>query len=137
MNQRVSSSTMLAGIFLVSTLLFYLPQIETLSAWGIRVKLQATLRDAEQIVEKLKKLAEVNAKVTYLTVAWGNRLGSPSAAEKQSVLDEMNNQLNELKVDEAERKAIAKPLIVLIGVDLYQVYDRVMERFVFWTQRNL
>src|SRR6266481_5595697 len=74
MNQRVASSTVLAAIFLVSTLLFYLPQIETLSAWGISVKLQATLDRAQEIIERLKKLAEVNAKVTYMTVAWGNRL---------------------------------------------------------------
>jgi hypothetical protein len=118
----------------VSTLLFYLPQLETLSAFGIEARLRNTLDRAEEIIDRLKKLAEVNAKVTYLTLAWGNRLGSPSAVEKQKVLDEMDAQLRALKVDEEERLAIARPLTALIGVDLYAAYSHVMDWLVFWTE---
>lgn len=132
MNQRTSSALTLSTVFLLSTLLFYLPRLETLSALGISVKLQSTLNQAEDIISSLKKLAEVNAKVTYMTMAWGNRFGSPKAVDKQRILDEMNAELVALKVTEAERKQIAKPLIQLIGVDLYGVYSQVMERLVFW-----
>jgi hypothetical protein len=135
MNQRSASSLSLATIFFLSTLLFYLPRLETLSALGIEVRLRNTLDRAEEIIDRLKKLAEVNAKVTYLTMAWGNRLGSPSYADKQKVLDEMDAQLLALNVDETERHNIARPLIALIGVDLYQIYSNVMERFVFWTDQ--
>ncbi len=134
MNQRNWSAGALAGLFVVSTLLFYLPQLETLSAFGIQARLRNTLDRAEEIIDRLKKLAEVNAKVTYLTLAWGNRLGSPSAVEKQKVLDEMDAQLHALKVDDAERLAIAQPLTTLIGVDLYTAYSHVMERIVFWIE---
>jgi hypothetical protein len=30
----------------------------------------------------------VSARASYLTIAWGNRLGTPPAREKQAVLDE-------------------------------------------------
>jgi hypothetical protein len=132
MNQRSASALTLATLFLLSTLLFYLPRLETLSALGISVKLQSTLDQAQQIIERLKKLAEVNAKVTYMTVAWNNRFGSPKAVDKQRVLDEMDAQLMALNVSDAERRQIAKPLVALIGVDLYGIYSQVMERFVFW-----
>jgi hypothetical protein len=131
MNQRNGSAITLATIFFLSTLLFYLPQLETLKALGIDVRLRNTLDRAEEIIGRLKTLAQANAKVTYMTIAWGNRLGSPSAADKQRVLDETDAQLQALKVDEVERKAIAKPLVDLIGVDLYTAYAHVMDRLVF------
>jgi len=136
MNQRNVTAGTLAGIFLLATLLFYLPRLETLSALGIEVRLRNTLDRAEEIIDRMKTLAEANAKVTYMTVAWGNRLGSPSAIDKQKLLDQTDEQLRALKVDEAVRKTIAKPLIALIGVDLYQTYSQVMDRFVFWTQEK-
>src|SRR5713226_6412962 len=132
MNQRNASALTLLPIFLLATLLFYLPRLETLSALGISVKLQSTLDRAEEIIERLKKLAEVNAKVTYMTIAWGNRMGSPKAIDKQRVLDEMYAQLVALNVADAERRQIAKPLVAMIGVDLYNFYSQVMERIVFW-----
>jgi hypothetical protein len=132
MNQRNASALTLATIFLLSTLLFYLPRLETLSALGISVKLQNTLNQAEEIIDRLKKLAEVNAKVTYMTIAWGNRMGTPKAVDKQRVLDEMDAQLLALKVNEDERRKISKPLVALIGIDLYAFYSQVMERLVFW-----
>jgi hypothetical protein len=104
--QRTASAIILAGIFIVGTFLFYLPQLETLKAFGIEARLRSTLDRAEDIIARLKGLAEVNARVTYLTLAWGNRLGSPSASAKQKVLDDMDAQLRALKVDEAERLAI-------------------------------
>lgn len=132
MNQRSGSALTLTTIFLLSTLLFYLPRLETLSALGISVKLQSTLDQAQEIIGRLKTLAEVNAKVTYMTMAWGNRLGSPKAVDKQKILDDMNGQLLALNVSDAERREIAKPLVALIGLDLYLSYSNVMERFVFW-----
>ena len=67
-----------------------------------------------------------------MTLAWGNRLGTPSAADKQKLLDDTDAQLRALNVDEAQRMKIAKPLVDLIGVDLYFAYSQVMERLVFW-----
>jgi hypothetical protein len=58
MNQRNWSAGALAGLFVVSTLLFYLPQLETLSAFGIEARLRNTLDRAEEIIDRLKKLAE-------------------------------------------------------------------------------
>jgi hypothetical protein len=133
-SQRTGSAIVLGAIFMVATFLFYLPQLETLKAFGIEARLRSTLDRAEEIIGRLKALAEANARVTYLTLAWGNRFGSPSAAAKQNVLDDMDAQLRALKVDEAERLAIARPLVRMIGYDLSIAYMHVMERVVFWTQ---
>lgn len=105
-------------------------------AAGVEVRLRQTLVRAEEVIERLKKLAEANAKVTYMMLAWGNRLGSPSAADKQRLLDETDAQLRALNVSETDRKEIAKPLVALIGVDLYSAYSQVMERFVFRAQQD-
>ena len=44
----------------------------------------------------------------------------------------MDAQLSALKVGDAERRQITKPLVAMIGVDLYSAYSQVMERITFW-----
>jgi hypothetical protein len=132
MNDRNWSAGTLAGIFLVATLMFYIPRVVSISAWGVSAQLQNTLDRAEEIIERLKKLAEANARATYMSLAWGNRMGTPSAIEKQKVLDDIDAQLSALNVDKTKRQNIAEPLVAMIGVDLYFAYSRVMDRLVFW-----
>jgi hypothetical protein len=103
---EIWSSGVLTTLFVAAFLLFYFPQLETFKAAGVEVRLRQTLDRAEEIIERLKKLAEANAKVTYMTLAWGNRFGTPSAVDKQRLLDETDAQLRALNVDEAERKQI-------------------------------
>ena len=132
MNQRLWSAGALTTIFVAAFFLFYIPQLETFKAAGIEVRLRQTLDRAEEIIERLKKLAEANARATYMSLAWGNRMGTPSAIEKQRVLDDIDAQLSALNVDKTQRQNIAEPLVAMIGVDLYFAYSRVMDRLVFW-----
>lgn len=136
MNDRIASAGVLAGVFFLATALFYLPQLDTLSAYGVQVRLRNTLDRADEIIGRLKKLAEANAKATYMNVTWGNRLGSPPATDKQKVLDDIDAQLIALGVDASVRQEIAKPLIAMIGVDLYSTYSLVMDRLVFWLNQK-
>jgi hypothetical protein len=131
-NDHKASALTLGGLFIASALMFDLPRIVSISAWGVSAQLQSTLDNAKDVIERLKKLAEANAAVTYMTLAWGNRMGTPSAVDKQKLLDDTDAQLRALNVGEAQRLEIAKPLIDLIGVDLYSAYSRVMYRLVFW-----
>src|SRR5262249_49745344 len=61
MNQRVGSAITLGGLFLVTTLLFYIPQLETLKAFGVEARLNRSLDRAEEIIGRLKELSLINA----------------------------------------------------------------------------
>ena len=46
-----------------------------------------------------------------------------------SLLDDIDKQLEEMNVAPEERKAIIRPLIRMIGVDLYNIYVQVLDRY--------
>jgi phage terminase large subunit GpA-like protein len=135
-NEHRWSAVTLGALFVASAIMFDPSRIVSISAWGVTAQLQTTLENAKDVVERLKRLAQANAAVTYMTLAWSGRMGTPTAAEKQKLLDEADAQLRALNVDNAERQKIAKPLVSLIGVDLYSIYSQVMDRFVFWVTQT-
>ncbi|GEC52218.1 hypothetical protein BEL01nite_12610 [Bradyrhizobium elkanii] len=77
----------------------------------------------------VRRLAEISARASYLTIAWGNRLGTPSAKDKQSVLDDIDAQLSELKVTPEERAVIVKPWVGMIRADFFFLFSRVVREF--------
>ena len=108
---RKGASAILAAAALVAALLAYLPQLDSLSAFAVNVKLRSNLDRADEILAKLRKLTVVNAKLAYTTLAWGNRFGTPKAADKQRILDEMDDQLATMDVDNDERAEIRRSYV--------------------------
>src|SRR5262245_48985284 len=104
MNDKLWSA--IGAIFLVSALVFYLPHLEVLKAWGVEARLRQSLDRAEEIIERLRRLSTLSARVTYLTMAWSNRWGEPSARVRMALLDDIDKQLEEMNVRREERKAI-------------------------------
>lgn len=54
----------------------------------------------------------------------------PYARDKQAILDEVDQQLAELKVSAAERKALSRVFVNLVGVDLAGIYSATMAQVV-------
>ncbi|MFZ3326640.1 MAG: hypothetical protein WA231_12405 [Methylocella sp.] len=80
----IKAGTLLSVLFLLCVMLAYFPQLDSLNAIGVNVKLRRNLDRAEEILAELRQLAVINAKTTYMEMAWGNRIGSPSAKDKQA-----------------------------------------------------
>src|SRR5262249_16169984 len=68
-------------------------------------------------------------KASYMNAGWGNRMATPSAREKQAMLDEIDNQLRDLNVPTEERKALSNSYVKIIGFDMYMMYARTLERY--------
>jgi hypothetical protein len=124
LHNRIGSSMVLSALALLTALLAYLPQLESVSAFAVNVKLRNSLDRAEEILTRLRAQSVVNAKLAYTTLAWGNRLGAPKAAEKQRLLDEMDDQLATMNVSADERSEIKIPYIRFIAFDFYQMFIR-------------
>jgi len=54
-------------------------------------------------------------------------MGTPKALDKQRLLDEMDEQLTEMKVDPVERKKINRSYARFIAFDFYQMYTRAID----------
>jgi hypothetical protein len=137
MNDKNVSAGTLGGIFLVSALIVFIPQLEVLKAWRVEAKLKQSLDRAEEIIGRLKQLSVLSAKATYITMTWENRLGSPSAKDKQQLLDEVDKQLESLDVSPAERAAVVGPFVQYIAVDYWNIFARVIDRYIEWKRTEL
>ena len=137
MNEKLQSAGVLAGIAVACTLLVFFPRLEMLKAFGIEARLSQTLDRAEEILRKLQRLSVISARTSYMVMAWGNRMGSPSAKNKQAVLDEVDRQLAELNVDARERAEVKRPYVQLIGFDFLYLFTRMFDRYANWKRDEL
>lgn len=127
LHDKVAGASMLAAVAFLSALLAYLPQLESVSAFAVNVKLRSSLDRADEILNKLKAQSVVNAKLAYTTLAWGNRLGAPKAVDKQKVLDDVDEQLATLNVSSDEREEIKRTYLRFIGLDFVTLYVRAID----------
>jgi hypothetical protein len=70
-------------------------------------------------------------------MAWSNRWGQPTARERMVVLDDLSKQLEEIAVSPEDRKAVARPLVRMVGVDLYNIYTHVLDRYMSFRNKPL
>jgi len=128
-NQRVSSAVFLGTFGVVCTFLLFMPKLEVFKVWGVEAKLQQTVTEAVATLENLKRLSEISARASYLTIAWGNRMGTPPAREKQAVLDDIDRQLAELKVSPDELATIQRPFVKMVRLDFFFLFQGVLMQY--------
>jgi len=89
---------------------------------------------AERLAAAYAEMQTVNEAVA---TTWSNRTGSPTAKEKQAVLDQTAKQLADLKISEEERREIVRPYVQMIGFDFYMIYVRTFDRYLNWKSDEL
>lgn len=130
MNQRIASAGALGALFLVTALLFYLPQLEVIKAFGVEAKMRETLTEAQEIIARMKSLAEVNAEASYGLLAWGNRYGGMLPEEKQKLIDNIDLQLKSLGATDSDLvKLKSTALIPFIGYDIKDIFERTLSLY--------
>ncbi|GAA0018537.1 hypothetical protein [Bradyrhizobium diazoefficiens] len=134
--ESLKTAGALSALFFLCVVLAYLPQAESINAFAVNVRLKKNVDLAKDAISQLRELAKVNARVGYTTLAWGNRMGTPSAADKKALVDQMEQQLEALNVSKQDRKEIARPLVRLIGLDLYYSFLQTMERYVHVREKD-
>ena len=126
---KITSSAALGAAFVVCGLFVFIPQLKAFKVWGVEAELKETIDRAEEILGKLRQLSLISAKASYMSSAWSNRIGSPSAKDTQTILDEVDQQLADLNVWKAEREAITEPFVQVIRFDLYQIFAKVIQGY--------
>ena len=136
-NGKIGAAALLGTLFVVCSLFAYFPRLELLKVWGMEARLTQTLNRAEEIIAKMKELSASTARANYMLMAWGNRMGTPSAVERQAVMDQVDRQLSGLEIPQSERIAIARPYVRMIGFDLHYWAVRLFDRYINWKDQEL
>jgi hypothetical protein len=128
-NGQVKSATALGVVFLACAVFVFFTKIKMFKIWEVQVELREQLDEAQAVITRLRRISTNSARSAYMQVAWGNRMGSPSSKEKAALLEEVNHQLAELNLSQAERDEITKPVVRIIGFDLYQIFARTVQAY--------
>jgi hypothetical protein len=129
MNREVGSALVVLLIFLALCVVTFFPQIQQFSFYGLEARMIGSVKEVKGIEEAVRRMAAVNARVTYMSIAWGNRMGAPSAVDKQAILDDVDKHLKDVKVSEDERQSIVKPLVAMIKFDLLMAFRRIISEY--------
>jgi hypothetical protein len=107
----------------------FLSQIRNFKLWELQVELNQTLDRAKEITESLSRLAANSAKATYMQMAYANRMGGPSAKERQVILDETAAQLKDMKTSPAAINEIQRPYVQMITLDFFFLNKSVLREY--------
>jgi hypothetical protein len=98
---HVAAGSLVAGLFVIVVHFHYLPQMESFKAYGVEAKWREKISEADEILKKLRQSTLASAKLTYLILGWGSRIGGSSQKDKQAVADQVDAALLDLNVDPA------------------------------------
>jgi len=131
LNDKVAGGTLVATLFIAVVLIHILPQLESFKAFGVEAKLRQRLNEADELLRKLRQSTLASAKLTYMTIGWGSRIGGPSQKEKQAISDEVEAVLADLGVDLSVIKGLKNDYLFFAEFDLFRTYEHVVQMNVF------
>jgi hypothetical protein len=124
---KVAAGSLVAALFVVLSLFHFLPQMESFKAFGIEAKWRARLREAEDILDKLRRSAMASAELGYFMLGWGSRMGGKRSKLQQALADQMDSVLNELNVDRDKLVALKRDYLLFASYDLFQTFDAIVD----------
>lgn len=124
---RVAAGSLVAALFVVLSLFHFLPQMESFKAFGVEAKWRARLREAEDILEKLRRSAVASAELAYFMLGWGSRMGGKTAKMQQAIADQMDSVLNELNVEPDKLAGLKRDYLLFATYDLFQTFDAIVD----------
>jgi hypothetical protein len=136
-NNRIQSAILLFFVFALCGAYVFISQIKAFKVWQVEIQLRERLNEADVILAQLRRVAVVNAKAVYLNVGKGGRFSSPIAAEKQSMLDEIDAQLKALNVSDAERRELSATYLKIEGFDFYMLYVSTLRRYFQFKKQDM
>lgn len=127
-NDKASSATVTAFMGLGCAALFFLPIFESFEAFGLSAKLKTQVTEAETLLKNIRTSAIVASRLSYVQVAWMNRMAVPSTAEKRKLLADAEENLRQLNVEDHLVAEIREPFLRFISADLYSDFKSLLSR---------
>jgi hypothetical protein len=124
---RVAAGSLVGALFIVLSLFHFLPQMESFKAFGVEAKWRERIREADEILRKLRQSSLAWAKHTYHMFGWGSRMGGQTAKMKQALADQVDAALIDLGVEHSELMALKHDYLLFTAYDLFQAFDDIVK----------
>jgi hypothetical protein len=123
---RVASGSLVATLFVVLALFHFLPQMESFKAFGVEAKWRERLREADELLRKLRQSTLASAQHTYHILGWGSRIGGLRARAKRDLADQIDAALKDLDVPSGELTRLKRDYLFFAQYDLFDRFDKVV-----------
>jgi hypothetical protein len=127
---KKAQSAFFGTFFFLCVVLAYFPTLDSIKAFGVEAQAKKTLDQANDLLERLRVLALIQAQVTYKTLGWANRMGGMPNAEKQEIVNGIGELLKSDGISESDIKLAKAEYVSLIGYDLSIYFEMALGQYV-------
>lgn len=120
---RTASGTVAGSMTLALVLVRQLHLLESFEILSLKAKFAARVNEAEKLLAFIRRSTTVSSKISYVQLAFMNRVGDIGWARKRSLLNDVDTLLREMNVPEAEIKGMKVPFLNLVSLDLSRVFE--------------
>jgi hypothetical protein len=126
LKDRVAAGSLVASLFVVVALFHFLPQMESFKAFGVEAKWRERLKEADEILRKLRQSTLASAQYTYQMLAWGQRVRGLTETTKRALADQIEATLKDLGVPPEELATLKRDYLLLTQFDLFRQFDAIV-----------
>jgi hypothetical protein len=123
---KVAAGSLIASLFIVISLFHFLPQMESFKAFGVEAKWRERLKEADELLEKLRQSALTSSLHGYSMLGWGSRLGGFTARLKRDLANQIDGTLKNLDVDLSKVIPLKGDYLLFSQYDLFQRFDEIV-----------
>ncbi len=120
---RTGTATVAAAFTLALVLLQQLPVIESFEAFTLKVKMSNRIDQFDQLLGFLRRHASLSSKLTYIQLAFMDRMGSIGWSKKRDLLNDFDQLLRSMNVKADEIDSYKRPFLNLVSFDLFRVFE--------------
>lgn len=138
---RSATAAIAGAVALTFILLIKLPIVESFEVLTLKVKLRHQVDEANQLLQHIRSTASVTSKLSYIQLAFMNRLGNISWSQKRALLKDVDGMLLGLGISGDEINEWKRPFLNLITRDfasiLWSSIERVKQRHFNAAQKEI
>jgi hypothetical protein len=120
---RTASGTVAGSMTLALVIMRQLHLLENFEILSLKAKFAARVNEAEKLLAFIRRSATVSSKISYVQLAFMNRMGDIGWTRKRSLLNDVDTLLREIDVPEPEIKGMKVPFLNLVSLDLSRVFE--------------
>ena len=125
---RTSSAGVAVALSFGAVLFRVLPTLESFEILGLKAKLRERIEEADEVLEKVRRVASIATKAAVMNATWSNRWGGMSFDKQSSLLDEQARELAALGVTSDTIADVKRPALTMLSYDLASAFFEVIEK---------
>lgn len=134
---RTATASVSAALTLAFVLFRQLPILESFEVLSLKAKFAARIGEAEKLLAHIRRNVAVSSKLSYVQLAFMNRMGDIGWSRKRALLEEIDGLLRQVEVPQGDITAMKAPFLNLVSLDLSRVYEHTISELLRASREKL